>query len=284
MYLLAISGGPDSIFLLKKYAKKNILVAHVNYNMRDDSNIDQQIVESFCKENNIKCFVLDIKEAAPKQNFQNWARETRYNFFKKIYDQNNCTKLLTGHHKDDFLESALMQNKANKEPKYFGIKDKQYLYGMKIYRPFIKRYWKHEILRYLNDNNIKFAVDKTNDMPIYDRNKIRIEIKKMSFSEKKDLFGWFVLSNKILVKKYKKVEKLFELWKATEYNLRFFRTQKYKKEMVFEYIHNNFEGVKLSSKKISSIVDFIVSPEGGKIFKLDENNSITKKKEFLIII
>ena len=67
--LLAISGGPDSMFLLNQYKKKDIVVAHVNYNKRTDSNIDEQIVRDFCLLHNIKLEVLNIKET-PKGNFQ----------------------------------------------------------------------------------------------------------------------------------------------------------------------------------------------------------------------
>jgi tRNA(Ile)-lysidine synthase len=44
------------------------------------------------------------------------------------------------HHKDDFIETALMQQKSNRLPSYFGIKRKNYLYEMHIYRPYVLSY------------------------------------------------------------------------------------------------------------------------------------------------
>lgn len=47
--LLGVSGGPDSMFLLNLLKNKNIIVAHVNYNKRETSKVDEEIVVDFCK-------------------------------------------------------------------------------------------------------------------------------------------------------------------------------------------------------------------------------------------
>jgi len=70
MYLLAVSGGPDSMFLLNEYKKSKIIVAHVNYNLRKSSNRDQKIVEDFCNKNNIELRTLVIKKK-PVGNLEN---------------------------------------------------------------------------------------------------------------------------------------------------------------------------------------------------------------------
>ena len=85
--LLGVSGGPDSMFLLNLLKNKNIIVAHVNYNKRETSKVDEEIVVDFCKKNNIKYFVLNLKKHNEQGNFQNIARIQRYEFFKKIYDE-----------------------------------------------------------------------------------------------------------------------------------------------------------------------------------------------------
>jgi len=45
-YILAISGGPDSMFLLDKMRSLNynFAVAHVNYHHREESDQDEEIV------------------------------------------------------------------------------------------------------------------------------------------------------------------------------------------------------------------------------------------------
>lgn len=282
MYLLAISGGPDSMFLLNKYKNRKIVVAHVNYHKREDSDIDENIVRDFCKDNSIPIEVLNVKKKS-EGNFQTWARNIRYNFFKDVYDKYKCDKLLTAHHKDDFIETALMQQESKRIPRYFGIRGENNIKGMNIERPFIDIYFKEDILNLCQKKGIKFATDSSNAQPIFERNKIRLELDKKSRKEKQDLFSWFVMSNKILKKKFSKVDILIKKWSKTNYSLKFFRKlDKLKEEVIFETLHSKYEDIKLNSKKISSIIDFINGNEGNKEFKINSKHSIKKQKGFLI--
>lgn len=278
MILLAISGGPDSMFLLNQYRNKKVVVAHVNYHKRVDSDIDENIVKNFCAKFNIPFEVLNVKEK-PEGNFQAWARGVRYNFFKEIYEKYQCKKVLMAHHKDDFIETALMQQRSGRNPRFFGIKETNEINGMQIERPLIKYYFKSELVAYLEKNNIDFAIDSSNAEPIFERNKIRLELLEKTMKEKQDLYEWFVLANKILKKKFAHVDFLFSGWKKREFNLNYFREMpKLQEEVVFELIHNQFNDIKLSSNKIEGIIQYLNSLEGNKEFKLDENNSLYKNK------
>ena len=270
------------MFLLDWYKKRNIVVAHVNYNKRSDSNNDERIIREFCDKNKIKLEVLNIKEKA-SGNFQSWARDVRYNFFKNIYDKYECNQLVMGHHKDDFLETAIMQTKANKKPRYFGIKKKNAIYEMNVIRPFIDLYWKDEIISHLAKDGIEYAVDSSNAEPIFERNKIRIELTKKTYKEKKSIYRWYKMSNKILKKKFKKVDYLYKKWKKTKYESAFFKRMKYKEELVFEFINDNFEDISLTRGKIKSFIEYIESNNGGKKFILNKNSFVNKSKGKLII-
>lgn len=281
MKLLAISGGPDSMFLLNQYKNKNILVCHVNYNKRKDSTNDEKIVKDFCLKHDIKLKILNVKNEI-KGNFQSWARKLRYDFFKNNYDKYNCKKILMAHHKDDFLETALMQLESNRNPRFFGIKSKNIIEGMKIKRPYINLYWKKDILKILKKNNIKYAIDSSNKEPIFERNKIRIRLKEKTLSEKENLYKWFLMSNKILKKKFKKIDYLYNFWTKNNFDLKLFRKFKYKNEIIYILINEKFKNIKLSSKKIQSLIDFLTSESGGKIFKLNNKIPISKKGSRII--
>lgn len=278
MKLLAVSGGPDSMYLLNKYRKKDIVVACVNYNIRFDSTIDENIVRNFCEKNNIKYEVLSLsKDMKYEGNFQSLARKIRYDFFKEVYDKYKCNELLMAHHKDDFLETALMQQRSNRQVEYFGIRQKNEINGMKIFRPLLHKIYKREIEKFLHDNDIKYAIDSSNAKPIYERNKIRIELEEKLPSEKRELYEWFVISNKILTKKNKKIEALYKFWKKTDFDLQFFDKQNFKNELVFKFVHNNFEDVDLSKEKIASVIQFFAGKEGNKYFLLSPKKYIYKK-------
>ena len=116
-FLLAVSGGADSMvlshlfrFLESSQNDKGLQcqVAHVNYHFRgEDSNLDQKIVEDFCKKNDIKFHLKDVSEEEKTQmkSLQNWARELRYDFFFKILEQENLDYIVTAHHLNDELET-----------------------------------------------------------------------------------------------------------------------------------------------------------------------------------
>lgn len=127
-YLVAVSGGSDSIFLLnnilKKIDKKNIIVCHVNYNFRVDSNIDQKIVQDFCLEHNLKLEILNVNQnyLELKTNFESWARTLRYDFFNEIANKYNIFNLLVAHNLNDLIETYLLQKQRNNQVNYYGLK------------------------------------------------------------------------------------------------------------------------------------------------------------------
>lgn len=125
-YLIAVSGGPDSVFLLCNVIKiidpNNLVVCHVNYNFRSDSNIDQKIVSDLCKKFNLKLELLNIQKNYDllKENFESWAREKRYDFFNKIAKKYNIYNLLVAHNLNDLIETYLLQLQRNNLVDYYG--------------------------------------------------------------------------------------------------------------------------------------------------------------------
>ena len=91
-FLLAVSGGADSAVLshLFRVSGFEFQIAHVNYHFRgEDSNLDQKVVEDFCKKNNIIFHLKDVseEEKTEMKSLQNWAREIRYNFFFNLLEK-----------------------------------------------------------------------------------------------------------------------------------------------------------------------------------------------------
>ena len=281
MYLLAISGGPDSMCMLNEYKNKNIVVAHVNYNKRKDSINDENIVRSFCKKYNIKCEILSSKEKI-SSNFQSQARKIRYVFFKKVYEKYNCKLLLTAHHKDDFLETAIMQQQSKRTPRFFGIKKRNKLFKMKILRPYLNLHWKNDIIKINKKNNINFAIDSTNANSIFERNKIRKQLQKKSIKEKQNIYSWFKMSNKILKKKFKRVDKKVSKIIKNDHSIKMYKSLGIdSKEALYEIIHKELGNVKLSSNKITLLISFINGKEGNKKFIINDNSFILKKNKKL---
>ncbi|UUM20411.1 tRNA lysidine(34) synthetase TilS [Mycoplasma sp. 2045] len=260
-YLLAVSGGPDSMFMLDEYKNKNIIVAHVNYNQRADSGLDQKVVEDFCKRHNIMFYVLELsKNDYVKGNFQSWAREQRYKFFKEVYVKENCDKLLISHNKDDFFETAYMQKQSKRNVLFYGIKQSNLINGINIYRPYLFKYFKNTITKKNQKNHTPFCFDYTNNLPKYSRNKIRLDFAKKTLY-KNTFIACTLVKNFFLSFKRKKIQKEFQIWKESRFKQDVFEKLKHKKHLVYQYIHTYFsdENIELSSLKIKSIIDFILS-------------------------
>ncbi|WFQ93991.1 tRNA lysidine(34) synthetase TilS [Mycoplasma feriruminatoris] len=190
-YLIAVSGGPDSVFLLCNVIKiidpNNLVVCHVNYNFRSDSNIDQKIVSDLCKKFNLKLELLNIQKNYDllKENFESWAREKRYDFFNKIAKKYNIYNLLVAHNLNDLIETYLLQLQRNNLVDYYGLRTVSMYKDLVVYRPLLD-VKKSEILNYLHTNKISYAIDSTNSDTKYQRNKIRSTLNENSFTKIKN--------------------------------------------------------------------------------------------------
>ena len=188
-YVVACSFGPDSMALLSLSLKNslNIVVAHVNYHKRNVSNFEQESLTKFCNQNNIKIEVLDTANLEASGNFQEWARETRYKFFKNIAEKYNAYGVLVAHQEDDLIETYLMQKNRKNLVKYWGIREENEILGVKVIRPLLA-YTKQELLEYDIENKIPYSIDESNLTDHYSRNKVRHSIvEKLSKSERKSI-------------------------------------------------------------------------------------------------
>lgn len=175
-YLLACSFGPDSmaLFFMLKNEGFSFDVAHVNYHLREESNLEQKNLENYCEKNGIKIFVKNNEEIFTK-NVEEKCRELRYCFFKNLCDENNYEGVLVAHHQDDLIETYLLQNKRQILPKCYGIAEISYVFGVKIIRPLLS-FTKKQLLELCDTNFVPYAIDKTNLENKFERNKIRHEI------------------------------------------------------------------------------------------------------------
>ncbi len=184
--LVACSGGPDSMALLDMYKDKyDCSVAHVNYHHRNSALRDENIVRDYCLKYNIPFYKKDYVES--KGNFQEKAREFRYEFFKELCDKHNLSFVLVAHHKDDLIETYLFQKKRNSHVYYYGLKSNVNIYGVNVRRPLLSK-TKKDLEEYCVSHNLEYGIDESNLGDEFSRNKIRHSvIDKMSIKEKNKL-------------------------------------------------------------------------------------------------
>lgn len=181
----ALSGGVDSIFMtyvLNKISYEmnfKIIGIHVNHMLRgEEAYEDELFVEKFCKHNNIefKIYRVDVKEYSKKNkiSIEMAGREVRYKIFEDLKKENIITKCALAHHADDDVETILMR--IFKGTGIKGIEGIKEIRENFYIRPILFLRRNSEIEKFLNINNIRFVVDKTNFSQNYLRNKLRLSI------------------------------------------------------------------------------------------------------------
>ena len=194
----AISGGPDSMFLLEVLKKYNfkIVVCHVHHNHRVESDNEALMVEEYCKKNNMIFEFMKINEYTNDTFTEVEAREKRYEFFDEIVKKYNSDILFTAHHGDDLIETVLMRLTRGSSLKgYAGFEPISMREGYKIARPLIFL-TKSEIKDYLDRNSIKYAVDMSNECNDYTRNRYRNKILPILKEENENIHLKFIDYNK----------------------------------------------------------------------------------------
>ncbi len=116
--LLAISGGADSVALLRAMASLKtegpgkLHVAHFNHRLRgDESAADEQFVRQLCDNLALECYVGETPDgqtiAAGGDGLEAAAREARYEFLTQTAQRLGARYVVTAHTADDQAETIL---------------------------------------------------------------------------------------------------------------------------------------------------------------------------------
>jgi tRNA(Ile)-lysidine synthase len=185
--LVAVSGGPDSIFLLKaldflqkKLKLKKIIVCNLDHGIRGkESSEDSYFVRKLAEEHGLG-FIhkkISVPDHKPKElSIEETAREERYKFFSAAAKAVKADVIATGHTMDDQAETILMRIIKGASLKgIIGISPSRAVGSVRVVRPLFDLE-KKEIEDYLDERSIAYRIDSTNLEPIYFRNTVRKEI------------------------------------------------------------------------------------------------------------
>ncbi len=177
-YLLAVSGGVDSVVLayLFKQAGLAFAIAHANFGLRgEDSNLDEELVRKLAADLGAqfhsKKFDLN-KSEVESNSTQMKARELRYEWFQDLANTHNLSFIATAHHLNDSFETAVLN--LSKGTGISGVRGIQVIRD-NIVRPLL-RADKEEILAFAMEHNLSWREDRSNNSNDYQRNLIRNEV------------------------------------------------------------------------------------------------------------
>ena len=299
-YLVAVSGGPDSLALValsKAYTflkKSKFHYVLIDHKIRDKSGQEAKKVKSLLKRRKINLKVLENKKKIFK-NIQAEARNSRYEILINYCKRNKIQTILTAHNLEDQVETFLIRLSRGSGLK--GLSAMKPLStisaNVELFRPLldVKKYFLIKISKsifgtYIKDpsnKNIKFLRTKVRNLkkPL-EKSGIRYEqifrsIQNLSFS-KSTLENY---SSKI----FKKIIKN----KKNEISINFKKYQELSHDIKLALINESIKKLRknyydLRSKKVANLIDslnkknFKKSTLGGCIF-FKKNNNLCLKVE-----
>jgi tRNA(Ile)-lysidine synthase len=179
--LVAVSGGPDSVALLRALCVLNvrycldIAVAHLDHGLRKNSKLDLEFVRGLAQSLNLPFYsgVIDWKKEKRIGSLEDDLRRRRYDFLFGVAKKIRAKKIVLGHTKDDQAETALMR--VIRGSGLYGLSailPKRSVANFDIVRPLIETERK-DVLFFLKKIKMRFRIDESNLDEKFFRNKIR---------------------------------------------------------------------------------------------------------------
>lgn len=179
LYLVALSGGADSValLLLLKNAHFNVHAAHCNFRLRgEESDRDEEFCVKLCKRLGVELHRahFDTREYAElhKVSIEMAARELRYKWFEQLRQDIGAAGICVAHHRDDSVETVLLNLVRGTGLR--GLTGIQPRNGY-ILRPLLC-VSRVEIEAFLKEKGQKYVTDSTNLEADVQRNIVRLEV------------------------------------------------------------------------------------------------------------
>ena len=108
--LVAISGGPDSTYLLLRLhdAGRDVVAAHYDHALREGSSDVAAQVAALCRRLGVQLISERRVQPLPKGSLQAAARTLRYDFFERARAHANAQWIATAHTADDLVEGTVI--------------------------------------------------------------------------------------------------------------------------------------------------------------------------------
>lgn len=169
-YIIAVSGGVDSVVLLDKLVKHGgarLVVAHFDHGIRQDSANDARFVRELAKRYGVE-FETRREELGAGAS-EALARERRYAFLREVSEHYGNAPIVTAHHADDVIETIAINLRRGTGWRGLAVLDSE------LIRPLLG-VTKQAILAYATLHGLTWHEDSTNQDTIYLRNELRERI------------------------------------------------------------------------------------------------------------
>lgn len=283
-YIVAVSGGVDSMVLFDYLLKNNYRLVAVNFNhqKRSDAHLDHELVEKTALNHKIPYHY--IKLSIKKGNFQESARELRYAHLEKLAEKYNTPYIITGHHADDLAETILMKLiRGSNLLGYASMQEKTVL-GKFVYLKPLLKYSKDQLIEYAKQHQLTYLEDTSNLEDAYLRNRVRHHIMPLLKDENEILNHFQSFSDQaFLASDYMRSQTKAFLESDLSFGLPAFKNLHDALKMdVISFILESVDAVR-SHEKIKTILKQLLSPKPNVSIKLSKDFSLVKAYDSVMI-
>ncbi len=181
--LVALSGGPDSVALLRLLRELEAAgelvvagVAHLNHGLRDAAHADEQFCRALAAEIGVpfRSDLVDVRGRAERlqTSLEDAGRRARYELFERVATELEAAVIATGHTRDDQAETFLLRLLRGAGPRGLaGIHPR----SGRVVRPLLD-VGRDELRTYLAALGQPFRDDESNRDLSIPRNRIRHEL------------------------------------------------------------------------------------------------------------
>lgn len=179
LYLVAISGGADSVALLMMMLDEGYRVeaVHCNFHLRgEEADRDEAFVAGLCERFGVALHRVHFDTrgyaALHKLSIETAARDLRYGYFERLREDIGAEAIVVAHHRDDNVETVLMNLVRGTGLK--GLAGIRPVNG-RVIRPLLDM-TREDIEAYIYKRGESFVTDSTNLETDATRNKYRLEV------------------------------------------------------------------------------------------------------------
>lgn len=180
--IVAVSTGVDSMVLLTMLQKMRaacpkIVVAHVNHELREQSQEEESFLKDYCQQHSLICEVRHWPRGEhPQYGIEAAGRRFRYHFFAELMKKYDSSVVMTAHHANDQAETILMKlTRGGELDQMLGLRYRRPFADGYLIRPLL-HITKAELRHYAKHNHIKWYEDATNADLSIQRNRYRHKI------------------------------------------------------------------------------------------------------------
>lgn len=275
--IVSVSGGVDSMTLLHmlKSTSYNLVVVHFNHLKRDQSVIEKDLVEQYCKSIDVPFHYYTIK--VNQGNFHHQAHILREHYLNEVAKIYQTKYILTAHHLDDLFENVLIKmTRGSNLLGYAGMQQINEAESYSYIKPLLY-ISKKEILSYAKDNNIKYLDDESNEENTYLRNRYRHSVVPIMKQENDMLLDQIKqYHNQISDAFFYIRNQTKQVVKNGHINLERFKSwDKVLQDDAIAYVIESYE-LNISYEIIQKIKRMLLSTKPNSIYRLNKNHCFIK--------